>query len=208
MPKPTSNHTDKAGELTSIVPSPTALKALAHSERLNMLGLLRLNGPATATMLAKRLNLNSGSTSYHLRQLARHGFISSAPELGDKRDRWWRATHDLTHWELADLEGEALQAGLAMSQAVIACHAAQMQQALQQHHDLPREWQHASTSSDYVFALPPDKAQKLVKKIEEILIRAAADAKPSATALQKSERHFTILLHAFPVPPPHEDKPA
>ena len=62
-------------DLTSITPTPAGLKALSHPVRLRMLGLLRTEGPATATTLAARLGLNTGATSYHLRQLAQHGFI-------------------------------------------------------------------------------------------------------------------------------------
>ena len=47
-----------------------SLRALAHPLRLRLVGALRLHGPATATMLARRLDTNSGQTSYHLRQLA------------------------------------------------------------------------------------------------------------------------------------------
>ena len=61
-----------------------------------MLGLLRAEGPATATTLAPRLGLNTGATSYHLRQLAQHGFIVEDAERGNARDRWWRAAHQST----------------------------------------------------------------------------------------------------------------
>jgi DNA-binding transcriptional ArsR family regulator len=67
----------------------TAVRALAHPLRLRILDLLRFDGPATATMLAARVGESSGSTSYHLRQLARHGFIEEAPKRGG-RERWWR----------------------------------------------------------------------------------------------------------------------
>ena len=62
-------------DLTSITPSPSGLQALSHPVRLRMLGLLRTEGPATATTLAPQLGLNTGATSYHLRQLAQHGFV-------------------------------------------------------------------------------------------------------------------------------------
>jgi hypothetical protein len=32
-----------------------------------MLGMLRIDGPATATTLAARLGINTGAASYHLR---------------------------------------------------------------------------------------------------------------------------------------------
>lgn len=66
----------------------TAVRALAHPLRLRMLDLLRFEGPATATMLAGRVAESSGSTSYHLRQLARHGFIEEMAKRRG-RERWW-----------------------------------------------------------------------------------------------------------------------
>jgi DNA-binding transcriptional ArsR family regulator len=66
----------------------TAARALAHPLRLRLLDLLRFDGPATATMLAARVEESSGSTSYHLRQLARHGFIEEVVK-GAGRERWW-----------------------------------------------------------------------------------------------------------------------
>src|SRR6476659_4931957 len=81
----------------AVNPSSAGLRALSHPTRLRMLMLLRLEGPATATSLAQRLTLNTGATSYHLRQLAEHGFIEEDAERGDARDRWWKASHESTH---------------------------------------------------------------------------------------------------------------
>ena len=52
-----------------------AIRALSHPLRVRLLDLLRFDGPSTATLLARRVGESSGATSYHLRQLARHGFI-------------------------------------------------------------------------------------------------------------------------------------
>ena len=89
------------GEGTCEITTEAALHALAHPLRLRLLGLLRIDGPATASGLAKRVGESSGSTSYHLRQLAVAGFIEEAPELGTKRERWWRAAHRETSWSPA-----------------------------------------------------------------------------------------------------------
>ena len=59
---------------------PGALRALAHPRRIALLGLLRREGPLTATQAAALLpGESSGSTSYHLRQLAKHGLVEEAP---------------------------------------------------------------------------------------------------------------------------------
>ncbi|MFB6708253.1 ArsR/SmtB family transcription factor [Streptomyces sp. NPDC056333] len=69
-----------------------ALKALAQPRRQQILQHLTLHGPATSAILARALELNTGATSYHLRELARYGFVedSGVKEPGGRRARWWR----------------------------------------------------------------------------------------------------------------------
>ncbi|MGW5386540.1 ArsR/SmtB family transcription factor [Nocardia sp. NPDC003963] len=73
------------------ITDPAALRALAHPLRQRLLRALAENGPATSTALAALLGENTGATSYHLRQLAEHGFIEEAPELAKGKERWWRS---------------------------------------------------------------------------------------------------------------------
>lgn len=65
------------------------IRALAHPLRIRLLELLR-EGPSTASILARRLNESTGATSYHLRELHRHGFLDEDSERGRGRERWWR----------------------------------------------------------------------------------------------------------------------
>lgn len=67
------------------------LKALAHPRRQRILHYLGLNGPATSATLARALGLNTGATSYHLRELAKFGFVEERSERGRGRERWWQA---------------------------------------------------------------------------------------------------------------------
>jgi DNA-binding transcriptional ArsR family regulator len=72
----------------------TALKALAHPRRQRILEHLGRHGPATSATLARDLGLNTGATSYHLRELARHGFIEEThQDHAHGRERWWRYAH-------------------------------------------------------------------------------------------------------------------
>lgn len=76
--------------------TPATVKAVTHPIRLRLLVLLRGDGPATASGLGARIGHSSGVTSYHLRVLADAGLVAEATELGDRRDRWWRARHEGT----------------------------------------------------------------------------------------------------------------
>ncbi|MCT9109977.1 helix-turn-helix domain-containing protein [Streptomyces mirabilis] len=89
----------RRGEETSRGPTELSdlatLKALAQPRRQRMLQHLTVHGPATSATLARALGLNTGATSYHLRELARYGFVEEvdrpAEAGGHGRERWWRA---------------------------------------------------------------------------------------------------------------------
>lgn len=67
-----------------------ALKVLAQPRRQQILEQLALHGPSTSAILARTLGLNSGATSYHLRALARYGFVEEADGAAPRGERWWR----------------------------------------------------------------------------------------------------------------------
>src|SRR6476661_3785730 len=66
-----------------------SLKALAHPLRVQILEMLSRYGAQTACGLGELLNESSGSTSYHLRQLAKHDFVREVEGKGTARERWW-----------------------------------------------------------------------------------------------------------------------
>ena len=185
--------------ISQIVPDATALKALAHPVRMRMLGMLRMDGPATATKLAERLGLNTGATSYHLRQLALHGFIEDEPSES-KRDRWWRAKHESTSFVDKAAEGETLDAGVAFMQAALTWQVGAMQQAIQEFAELPVAWRKATSTSDFTIAMTPEAAEQLAASIRNLLWQAMRDGPPLGEPLPEGTELFTVMLHAFPFP--------
>ncbi|MDI2131585.1 winged helix-turn-helix domain-containing protein [Yinghuangia seranimata] len=88
-----------------------SLKGLAHPLRMRIFELLSLDGPATSARLAERLGENTGTVSWHLRQLAAHGFIEEDAGRGTKRERWWRRTGPANELNLADFRDDPASAG-------------------------------------------------------------------------------------------------
>src|SRR6266480_7471248 len=78
---------------------PRALRAIAHPVRMRLVGLLRREGPLTATRAAELLGESSGTCSFHLRQLARYGLVEEAGG-GTGREKPWRATTTSTAWDV------------------------------------------------------------------------------------------------------------
>ncbi|MEV0616396.1 helix-turn-helix domain-containing protein [Nonomuraea sp. NPDC050404] len=68
-----------------------ALKALAHPLRQRLLARLQRHGPATSADLAVEYDEDRGGISYHLRQLARYGFIEEDTGRSSGRRKYWRA---------------------------------------------------------------------------------------------------------------------
>jgi hypothetical protein len=155
------------------VQDPRALRALAHPLRGRLLGVLRLEGPATATQLGYRLGESSGSTSYHLRQLAAYGFVEEVEGQGTARERWWRARHRLTSWradEITAQEGGAeVEDELIRLQVDVRGRVLRAWQA--QRSDLGPAWTAAASLNDHALRLRPDQARALADELNAVVER-------------------------------------
>jgi DNA-binding transcriptional ArsR family regulator len=79
------------------------LAAMAHPLRRRLMDLLRVDGPATASLLAERTGQAVGNISHHLHTLAASELVEEAPELArDRRERWWRLVSVGTRWSSRD----------------------------------------------------------------------------------------------------------
>lgn len=179
-------------------PSAAQLRALAHPVRLRMLGILRSDGPATASGLALRLGLNSGATSYHLRQLAQAGFIAEDASLGNNRERWWRAAHQSTRAELAELDDpQDRSAHGAFRRVLVSRQVEILTAAADELGELPRAWADATTNSDWTMRLTQERAVELRDRLVAVLDEAAAN---EAAPDDPDTAEVTFQLHAFPRP--------
>jgi DNA-binding transcriptional ArsR family regulator len=95
------------------------VRALAHPLRLRMLESL-LDGPATASILARDLGESSGATSYHLRALEAAGLIVEDLDRRKGRERWWkREPSRVGLISTAPAEDEEYEAAVAQLESVM-----------------------------------------------------------------------------------------
>ncbi|MEV6969310.1 helix-turn-helix domain-containing protein [Hamadaea sp. NPDC051192] len=144
------------------------LKGIAHPIRVRLLGLLRSEGPSTATKLAERIGQSSGVTSYHLRQLAQYGFVEEDASLGTGRERWWRSSHRSTTLETPAAREAPLETEIYM-RAIAAASAERVDRWLGESVALPPEWDDAMGLNDYALLLTSDEATELTKRLLDIL---------------------------------------
>jgi DNA-binding transcriptional ArsR family regulator len=153
---------------------PKQMLALAHPLRLQLLGLLRVEGPSTATTLSARLAVSIPLASYHLRQLAAHGFIEEAPELSrDRRERWWRAAHERTRWATADWldTPERMTAAGMLGREVARRYHAALERWLEDAPSWSRDWIDASDMSDWVLELTAHELRSLRQELAAVVSR-------------------------------------
>lgn len=182
-------------ERTLELTDPKQMRALAHPLRLQLLGLLRADGPATATALAERSGVSVPLASYHLRQLAVHGFVDEAPELArDGRERWWRAAHERTSWSAVALldSPERSAAEQALTRAVVQRYAEVLSDWVEAAPDWPRTWVKAAEMSDWLLELTPRRARALVAELSAVVERYAAEPP------QPGARPVHAIVQVFP----------
>ncbi|MET9143308.1 helix-turn-helix domain-containing protein [Streptomyces sp. NPDC004042] len=173
------------------------LRGLAHPLRMQLLTALRQGGPATASQLAADLGESSGATSYHLRQLAAHGFIEDAPEHGKGRERWWRAAHDGVSFDeqlLKDPDPAVRGAADLFLHGIANHHTQELATWLATRNDWGEGWSRASDMSDWTLRLTPDLARDLVEKMHALLNSYRALAPEENTPGSEQVRIHTHVL--------------
>jgi DNA-binding transcriptional ArsR family regulator len=163
------------------VRDPRAMRALANPLRLTLLGLLRRDGPHSVGELSALADAAPGSVSYHLSTLEEFGFVEQAPELArDGRERWWRAAHEFTRFDPAELlaDPESAVAGRVMRQTFLQNNFTEELAYLDAEPTLPVEWVTAATSGDTIAYLTPDELRRLSDEIEALARRWTRPADP------------------------------
>ncbi|WP_169953343.1 helix-turn-helix transcriptional regulator [Microbispora sp. H11081] len=171
------------------------LKAVAHPLRVRLLGELRANGSATATELAARLGESSGSTSYHLRQLARYGFLEQDPDRRDRRERRWRAIHRFTSWSDVEMAAtaEGREAAAFLRRRQLEKLAADVENFERERDLWSEEWVEAAGMSDLVVRLSPATVADLYERVSALFIEAGERDRDDPDA-----RQVSVLLAAHP----------
>jgi len=175
---------------------PFRMRGLAHPVRLRMLGLLRTEGPATASTLARRLELNTGATSYHLRQLAEHGFVTEVPGRGVRRERWWQAAQANT--DVPNDVASGTEAGAAFLTSLAELWSANIRRAIDAGPALPPAWQPVQEFSDYMFRLTADEARALATEVHTVLRRYQTVGSEAVRPPSPGAATVTFQFQLFP----------
>jgi predicted ArsR family transcriptional regulator len=172
---------------------PRALRAYAHPTRLALIGLLRREGPMTATRAAGEVGESVASCSFHLRQLAKYGLVEEAGG-GRGREKPWRATAMFTVLPDDSADPEVAAASELASTVIIERWFGSAAAWFGSRSAEPPEWRRAAQFADQVLHLTADELAELGRRVEALTREYRDRAEQPEGA-----RPVTFIRLAFPV---------
>ncbi len=193
-------------ELRKITDART-LRALAHPVRIALFEELALGGAMTATEIGERIGETATTCSFHLRQLAKYGFVEEAGG-GAGRSRPWR----LTSIGMSFAPGGDPEAQIA-SDAVVRMFRerqfARYDEWRATKGSYPRRWQEAAINSQFLLYLTAPELEQLSSEVHELLARwthlEGRLEDPSKRPARSVPVETLLLAHPIALPTPDSD---
>jgi predicted ArsR family transcriptional regulator len=158
---------------------PQTMRAVAHRVRVALLEALTKHRSLTATQAADLVHESPSTCSFHLRQLAKYGFVEEVGG-GAGRQRPWRLTRMGT-----------------LVPALLGRYVTRQQAWLQSRAGLPDEWQEVTGHSEFLLYITPEELRMLDAEVTALLRRYASRiANPSLRP--PGSRPIEVLFFAFP----------
>ena len=155
--------------------------------------LLRKEGPATGSDLARRLGVSSGDTSYHLNVLADYGFIEEDKARNHGRKKFWRARHEGLEWSIDTDDAALVEATSVLGLELGTQQSRGLRRWYAETPEWDRRWRAAADSTEQWLELTPDELRALSDEVMAVLERYA-DRRQRRDGTERA----IVLFHAFP----------
>jgi DNA-binding transcriptional ArsR family regulator len=183
--------------------SATELRALSHPTRISLLELLDEAGPLTATEAGERIGESPASASFHLRTLAKYGYVEEA-EGGKGRQRPWRVVPVSGRIEGDELDAEAKLAAGAFLELVRERDLDRLKAWDSTRSFYPKEWRAAAQEMRLTMHLTAAELAELTAGIEALVMPYAEQEARSVGRPDTVPVSFG--LHAVPTRLPAEEE--
>jgi DNA-binding transcriptional ArsR family regulator len=187
------------GVPTREIRDPRAMRALAHPTRLHLLELLAREGPLTATRAGELLGESAANASFHLRQLAKYGFVEEAGG-GQGRERPWRAVSISHHWTGVTGEGETSVAATSLTAMVLDRELHRLMTWLETRSRYPVAWQEAAIATSSLLYLTLDELEGVGNDLETLIGRFFGRLTDPESRPPES-RPVSLLALGYPIEP-------
>jgi hypothetical protein len=207
---PSGSPSPKPGlpELRQVTDART-MRALSHPVRIALIETLSLEGPLTATQVGELIGESSTTCSFHLRQLAKYGFVEEAGG-GKGRARPWRMT-SIGQQISSHGDPEAEVAAGALVRMIRERQLDRYRTWLETRAAYPREWREAAGDSEYVFYLTAEELEQLNQELLDTLRPRALERLTDPSKRPPGSMPVEMLVFSYPIALPQpggDDRPA
>ncbi len=187
------------------VTDPRTLRALTHPVRIALIEELSLHGPLTATEAGERIGESPTTCSFHLRQLAKYGFVEEAGG-GTGRARPWRMTSIGMQISASDDDPAAALAAHALHRMLRERQLARYSQWIESRAGYPTEWREAASDSEYVFYLTVEELEALNRELFAFLAPRMRERLTDPARRPPGAIPVEMLVLSYPIEPPPADR--
>jgi DNA-binding transcriptional ArsR family regulator len=145
------------------------MRALTHPVRVAMLEALTLGGAMTATELGEQIGESPTTCSFHLRQLAKYGWVEEAGG-GKGRARPWRLATIGFQTSVAQEDPDTSLAASALSGLFRERALARYRTWIETRAGYPRSWQLAAHDSEFLYFLTAEELEELNRQLHDLLM--------------------------------------
>jgi hypothetical protein len=149
---------------------PKAMRAIAHPVRMALIELLAVVGTVTATQASEALGESPANCAFHLRTLAKYGFVKEAGG-GRGRERPWTAAQPVIRISSTrQTDPQAALAADALGQVWLDRLLDRVRRVFGRKARLPG-WEDATEWSRTGLLLTPEEAMRVTREVRAILAR-------------------------------------
>ena len=185
----------------------STLRALSHPVRIQLMEALGMHGTMTATQVGELIGESPTTCSFHLRQLAKYGFVEEAGG-GKGRARPWRVASESLQLTSTPGDPESEMAAEALGRLFQDRQASRYRTWRDTRHSYPEEWVRAATSSEHLLYLTAAELQQLNDDIAEMIESRFGHRYFRPEESPPGSLPVEIQLTDYPVAPPRQLPPA
>jgi predicted ArsR family transcriptional regulator len=186
---------------------PKMMRALAHPMRVALLEAIggSETGTLTATEASDLLGESPANCAFHLRTLAKYGFVEEAGG-GRGRERPWRLRYRRLELVPPHQDPETRLAAEATASIWLDRWLARARQRLMGMFRYPDEWQDAAIASESDIFLTAQEAKDLDGALQR-LMEPYRDRRYDASQRPPGSLRYEVLFFGYPLSDPPETKP-
>jgi predicted ArsR family transcriptional regulator len=185
-------------ERTPEVTDPKAMRALAHPVRIALLEALTVHKQLTATEAGEIVGESPANTSFHLRQLAKYGYVEEAEGGTGRRRPWKRKALGMRFTEVHE-DPEAAAAARELSRVFTDRYLARAAQGMEDNRQLPDEWRKVLGWNQMGLYLTPEEVDQLDQAILDLMYGMFGERRVRTEQTPESAERVEILTLAYRV---------